>query len=115
MSAVNIPLTIEQGATYRKKLTWKDSAGDPIDISGYTARMHIREEKDSSNTLIELTDANGGIALGGAAGTIEMLILADVTETITWADGVYDLELVLGVEVIRFTEGAVTVSFEVTR
>ena len=66
MPAAKLNLTIEQGATYKKKFTWKDSAGVAIDLSGYSARMHIRKSKASSDPpLVELTNTNGGIVLGG--------------------------------------------------
>lgn len=38
-------LTINKGATFAPKFTWKDEEKNLVDLTGYTARMHIREEQ----------------------------------------------------------------------
>jgi hypothetical protein len=37
--------TIEQGATVDFELTYKDSNGDVVDLSKYTARMQVKNAK----------------------------------------------------------------------
>lgn len=117
MAAAKLKLTIEQGATFRKTLTWK--TGTPavaVDLTGCTARMHIRTEIASPTPLVSLTTENGGIILGGAAGTIVLLITATATAAIAWEAGVYDLEIILANgDVRRLLYGPVAVSLEVTR
>lgn len=117
MAAAKLKLTIEQGATFRKTLTWK--TGTPavaVDLTGCTARMHIRAEIASATTLVALTTENGGIILGGTAGTIVLLITAVATAAFAWETGVYDLEVVLtNGDVRRLLYGPVAVSPEVTR
>jgi hypothetical protein len=109
-------LEILQGETYTKQFVWKDSAGTEVNLTGYTARMQVRQSKASDTVLLELTTANGRIALGGAAGTIDLTLSATVTAAITWKRGLYDLELVASNGVVRrLLEGEVTVSKEVTR
>lgn len=116
MPAAELDLTIEQGATFDKTLTWQDADSTPIDITGYVARMQIREEKSADAVLLELTDVNGRIVLGDAAGTIQLLINAADTEAFAFTSGVYDLELESpGGVVTRLVEGKVKVSLEVTR
>lgn len=121
MTAGALNITIEQGTTFRKKLTWADDitfplAGSPIDITGYTARMHIREEVDSTTTELELTTVNGRIILGGANGEIDLLVDDATTAALTLESGVYDLELISGAGVVtRIVEGTYTLSLEVTR
>lgn len=109
-------LTINQGATFELTITWNDSNGDPINLTGYTARMQVRETYSSSSTIISLTQASG-ITLGGAAGTIAILISATTTAALTAPfSGVYDLELVSGAGVVtRVLQGAAVVTPEVTR
>ena len=109
-------LEILQGETYSKQFIWKDSAGANGNLTGYTARMQVRQSKASDTVLLELTTANGRIALGGSAGTIDLSLNATTTAAITWKRGVYDLELVASNGVVkRLLEGEVTVSKEVTR
>ena len=56
MAAGRYLLTIEQGATTDLLLEYKDSNGNPVDLSGYTARMQIRPSVDSSTTHLSLTN-----------------------------------------------------------
>ncbi len=116
MTAGNYTITIEQGATLGLTLTWRDESNALINLTGYTARMQVREQLDSATPFITLTTENGGIALGGAAGTITLNITATATAAITQTSGVYDLELVSsGGVVTRLLEGLVIIKPEVTR
>lgn len=114
MAAANYDFTIEQGATEVRTFTWKTSAGTPIDLTGYTARMQLRPMLTSETKLLDLTTENGGITLGGVNGTVVVTISASQTAALT-RGGVYDLELVNGPIVTRFVQGTVSISKEVTR
>lgn len=108
-------LCILQGATFSKVITWK-ADGVAVNLTGYTARMQIRATADAATPLIELTTANGRIALGGSAGTITLTISATDTAALTAGRAVYDLELVSsGGIVTRLVQGVVTISRNVTR
>lgn len=115
MPAAKLNLKIEQGATFRQKLTWQSDSGTPINLTGYTARMHIRSNVKATDILLELTTENGRISLTQLTGEINLLIDAVVTAGITWNSAVYDLELVNGSEVVRLIQGNITVNPEVTR
>lgn len=120
MAASKLKLTIEQGATFRKTLTWKaGTPAVPVDLTGCTARMHIRAVITDAVPLLSLTTENGRIILGGAAGTIALYIPASVTEGITWLAAVYDLEIVMPAapepDVRRLLYGQIVVTQEVTR
>lgn len=66
----------------------------PMDLSGYTARMQIRAAITATEVLASLTTENGGITLGGAAGTIELYLSDEATALLTFVKAVYDLELI---------------------
>lgn len=91
----------------------------PIDISGYSARMHCRTAKDTVDPpLLTLSTANGRISVTGAHGIIDLLVAAADTAAITWASAFYDMEIFssdVTPLVIRIVEGRVSVSKEVTR
>lgn len=88
----------------------------PVNLTSYTARMQIRETVETTTTLVELTTENGGITLGGAAGTITLLIAATATDDLDFETAVYDLELISGSGVVtRLLYGDVTLVSEVTR
>lgn len=108
--------TIYQGATFRKRLTWKAPDGTPIDLTGCTARMQVRPEVESPTVLLELTTANGCITLGGVAGTIELFVSDEASTLFTWTAGAWDLEIEFpGGDVRRLAQGSISVSPEVTR
>lgn len=109
--------TIYQGATFRKRLVWKAGTPKvPVDLTGCTARMQVRAEVESPDFLLELTTANGGITLGGAAGTVDLYVSDETTSAITWTSGVFDIEIEHpSGEVTRLAQGSVGVSPEVTR
>lgn len=119
MAAGELDIVIEQGATFQKRLTWVDNQvpAVPIDITGYTARMQLRTAKDEPDPpIIELTDGNGRIILGGVNGTIDLLIDCADTSALIDEFGVYDLEVESpGGVCTRLVEGSFELSLEVTR
>lgn len=116
MAAATHDILIEQGATFRLSLVWKDSLGAPINLTGYTARMQVRHKITDAAPLLTFTTANGAITLGGSAGTIEVVGSATSTDVLTVKSGVYDLEMVAPTgEVTRLIEGSATITPQVTR
>lgn len=110
----NHDFTIYQGATFSEVLTWRDSSEELVNLTGYTARMQVRNRIDG-DTVVSLTTENSRIELGGSAGTITLTISATDTAALS-EGGVYDLELIsAGGIVTRLLEGAVAFSKEVTK
>lgn len=105
----------EQGATFSRVITFQGSDGVAVNLSGYTARMQVRADHESAVVLLSLTTENGGIALGGAAGTVTLTATATQTAALAAGEAVYDLELVNGATVIRLIQGCFVVDPEVTR
>ncbi len=110
-------ITIYQGATYSQQFTWKDQAGTPMNLTGYIARMMARVSVDAATPFINLTTENNGIELGGAAGTIHIMMSDVQTAALTPQHGIYDLELENSAAkiVIRLLQGTLIISPEVTR
>lgn len=116
MTAATLDFTIEQGATFSRVLTWKDGNGDPVDLTGYSARMQARGTMMAPSTFIDINTSNGGIVLGGSDGTITLTVSASTTDAIGENAGVYDLELESGSGVVtRLLQGNVAISKSVTR
>ena len=114
MPAAIYDFEIEQGADYDKPLVWKDSTGNPVNLTGYTARMQLRPSVSSETVLLELTTKNGGITLGGATGKITLHFTEANTSPLV-KGGVYDLEMIIGGKVKRLVQGAISLSKQVTR
>ena len=118
-----LDLTMYQGASWDYTLTWTTTSGtvtSPVNLTGYTARMQVRETQASTATILSLTSGSG-ITLGGTAGTILLEASATTTAGVASADSpqsvyAYDLELISGAGyVTRLVEGNFYVDPEVTR
>ena len=91
MSAGKLKLLIEQGATFRKLLTWKaGTPAVPVDLTGCTARMQIRGVIDDAAPLVSLTTENGGI-LRLSDRVVELVLPAAGTSQLAPASAVLDL------------------------
>lgn len=89
----------------------------PIDLTGYTAQMQIRETLDSSTVIHELTSAvGGGISIDTANYTVTISIPANTTRNFDFTTAVYSLELTdpSGV-VTTLVTGNLTLVREITR
>lgn len=110
-------LSCYQGANFDYTLTWK-TGGTPVNLTGYSARMQVRDGYDGGSAIVSLTSGTG-ITLGGTAGTIALALSATTTAAIDATPSgqyVYDLELVSGAGyVTRLVEGTFIVEPEVTR
>lgn len=112
----NYDITIYQGASFNQLLTWRDENNALVNLTGYTARMMARNAAGASSPFLTLTTENGGIALGGAAGTITLSMTPAQTAALAPANGVYDLELAsAGGTVTRLLQGSLFVSAEITK
>lgn len=103
-----------QGSTFRKTITYKlDSV--PVDLSGYSARLQVRQTHYSTSAIASLTSSSG-ITLGGSAGTIDILINDEETKDFPAGNWVYDLEVESSGGIVdRLIEGSFVVTPEVTR
>lgn len=112
-----LDLKCYQGATFDYSLTWS-TGGSAVNLSGYSARMQVRDTYDSGTAIVSLTSGTG-ITLGGTAGTILLELSATATAALDGTPNtqyVYDLELVSGAGyVTRLVEGRFYVYPEVTR
>jgi hypothetical protein len=115
MAAGTLDFTIEQGATFNLLLTWKIN-DTLVNLTGYTARLQARVDVEDTELILSLTTANGGITLGGAAGTISLDQTATQTTLLPAGTYVYDLELIAANSTVtRLVQGELLISPEVTR
>lgn len=134
MAAGRYSFVIEQGATTDFEVIYNDSSGTPVDLTGYTARMSIRQSQISTSQLfITLSSSLGpcgtGLNLSGSqsstgypkplsSGSIGIYISAASSSQLSFNEGYYDLELMSGsgdcATVTRLLMGQVRLSNEVT-
>jgi hypothetical protein len=104
-------LEIEQGAVCERTFTYRDADGALVDLTNYTAELVIGTK--SSTALTATTDSE--ITLGGAAGTIHVLLSSVDTGGLTAGrrDYTYRLDLIDATEErTRLLRGTVTVVAE---
>jgi len=109
-------ITCDQGATFQKAISWNDSANNPYNLTGYSARMQVRPTAESTTVILELTTANGRITVGSTEYNVNLLVSAAITDGLTPGLYVYDLEIVSPAGVVdRILEGNFKVKIGVTR
>lgn len=107
-------LRIDQGSKHSFVVAVQDSNGVARNLTGYTAKLHIKKSKADASTVLELTEASG-LAINAAAGLITVTITDEQTTAMTWESGVYDLKITsAGGDAERILEGGVVVSEQVT-
>lgn len=109
-------------ASFTEVTTLRDSNGDPVDLTGYTALMHIRREIEDEEPLFTLDSESmpAGIVLGGVDGTIELRLTNEQTATpsVQWDGEMWVHDLLLSApsgDVERTYQGFITVTPAVTR
>ncbi len=110
-------ICIFQGATFNQTLFYETGEPSaPVNLAGYTAKMHIRSKPESKALILELSTTNDRIVLNEATGSIRLFISATDTALLSVCDkAVYDLELTTGAVTTRILQGNVIISPEVTR
>ncbi len=110
----SLNFTIYQGAIFNENMVWRNEDNSPVNLTGYTAKMTGRTVKNTTTSFFTLTTENGGITLGGIAGTIALLIDADDTAAL-YQNGVYDLDMIDAAGVPnRLLQGTITLNQRVT-
>lgn len=116
-------MCIKQGADYQLKLTIKDSASVPIDLTDHTFRGEVRDTASSTDSLASFTfekldqTTNTGEVLvkltSAASSAIPTEKSRSPERTITKL--AYDIESEANSIVTRWLEGVVELSPEVTK
>ena len=106
-----LDLIIEQGATFTRTITIKDTNDTAIDISTDTFAGQVRKRHQSATA-----EATFSFSItNGAGGEVTATISATDTAAMDAGDFVYDIEWTSGSTVTRLMEGVATVTPEVTR
>ena len=131
MAAGKYSFVIEQGATLDFEVQYKDSSGDPIDLTEYSGRLQIRSTfaQNGGELFLTLSSSRNpdgtGLNFSGSdgntpptSGSIGIFVAACTSSLLTFNEAVYDLEIYSGSAhcpfTIRLIEGKVKLSKEVT-
>ena len=108
---------IFQGSTFRRRFTFRDNDGNPINLTGSLLRLQCRPQFDSTLKIIDIDSASkGGITIIDAAGGVfEVELSAAATAAIT-EGGYYDIEMeATNGDVSRLFKGIISIDPEATK
>ena len=107
-------MTCYQGSTFDKTFTATNDS-TPINWTGYTAKLQVRQYVNTSDTAVLTLTTGSGITAGANDGKIIISATATQTGAIPQGNYVYDLELTSGSNISRLIQGQLTVAEQVTR
>ena len=116
MTAGRYHIKIEQGADLLLDIDVKDSSSSAVDFSGYSAvRSKFKNFVTDSSSVLEANNSNSRLTFSSTTGRLSLNVPASVTTSLTEGEGVYDMEVVDGSDVVfRVLEGTFEISPEVT-
>lgn len=95
MPAAEYNFSIEQGSSFKLAMVYKDDTGNPIDLTGWCARLiwktntNITQSFSSEN----LDNSVYKFTLAGSDGKLTLLFPAITTNNFDFTNAKYDLEL----------------------
>lgn len=112
-------LYVQANTTWRERWIYRDKAtGLPIPLTGYQARMQIRDRVTGASITLAPSTANGMLIINGAQGSVDLIVQTPDTKPLT-PDGAttqydYGIELFDATapfpNVLGFLQGVVTVA-----
>lgn len=109
-----VDLALPQGQTWDTSILW-ESDGDPVDLTGWSARMMLRASADAPSPTVSLSTATNTLT-AASNGVIGLSYSAISSAAITASTYLYDLEVVNPSGTVRrLMEGRAVVSREITR
>jgi hypothetical protein len=116
MPTTRLDITVNQGSAFKLNVQALNADKTVMDLTGYFARMQVRETPASTSVLMSATTEDGGITINSPGGVVMINISAATTTTMTWNTGFWDLEIYTNAaNVIRLVKGFASLSYEVTR
>lgn len=124
--AGQLNLEIEVGATFKHTIRWQQVTGDPVDVTGCSALLQVRETRDPYGAHV-LSIANYSAPVGAPTpwrvditvteveGRFDINVPPSVTTDLKVGEHYYDFKVTLvGGEVYRLVEGRMTVDEQVS-
>lgn len=109
---------IDQGSMFELNILAQNSDKSIMDLTGYDARMQVRETVDSAVVLMTASTGDGRITINAPGGIVMIRVGADVTSALTFNTAKYDVEVYKAADltvVKRLVQGNISLHPEVTR
>lgn len=107
---------VDQNTTFRFQIQYtEDDQATPIDLTGATAKMQVRDTKGGSKLAFTLTSPSGGITIDGPEGLLEIVATPTQTNKLFYPKSSYDIMVVdSNGNKIKILEGFISLSRSVT-
>jgi hypothetical protein len=106
---------VDQNATFSFIVEYKDNNGLPIDLTGSTAKMQVRDTKGGSKLAFSLTTPAGGITITPLLGKLTIKMTPTQTNKLFYPKSSYDIMVTdSNGNKIKMLEGFLTLSRSVT-
>ena len=113
--AVKKNFEVDQNTTFTFIVEYKDNNDLPIDITGSTAKLQVRDTKGGSKLSFTLTSPSGGITIDGPNGRLTCKMTPTQTNKLFYPKSSYDLMVTdTNLNKIKLIEGFLTLSRSVT-
>lgn len=114
--AVSKNWEVDQNTTFKFQIQYtEDDEITPIDLTGASAKMQVRDTKGGSKLAFTLTSPNGGLFIDGPTGTVDITITPTQTNKLFYPKSSYDIMIVdSNGNKIKLLEGFMTLSRSVT-
>ena len=106
---------VDQNATFTFIVEYKDNNGLPINLTGATAKMQVRDTKGGTKLAFSLTSPSGGIVIDPVNGKLTIKITPTQTNNLFYPKSSYDIMRTdSNANKIKLLEGFMTLSRSVT-
>lgn len=114
--AVTKNFEVDQNATFTFEVQYTlDDEITPIDITGASAKMQVRDTQGGSKLAFTLTSPSGGIVIDGPTGTVNVKMTPTQTNKLFYPKSAYDIMMIdSNGNKIKLLEGFMTLSRSVT-
>jgi hypothetical protein len=114
--AVKKNFEVDQNATFNFQVQYtEDDEVTPIDLTGASAKLQVRDTQGGSKLAFTLTSPAGGITINGPDGTLNVKITPTQTNKLFYPKSAYDIMVIdTNGNKIKLLEGFMTLSRSVT-
>jgi hypothetical protein len=107
---------VDQNTTFKFEIQYtEDDEITPIDLTGASAKMQVRDTKGGSKIAFTLTSPSGGISINEETGTLSISITPTQTNKLFYPKSSYDIMMIdSNGNKIKLLEGFMTLSRSVT-
>jgi len=106
---------VDQNTTFTFIVEYKDNNDLPIDITGSTAKLQVRDTKGGTKLAFTLTSPSGGITIDGPNGKVTCKMTPTQTNKLFYPKSSYDLMITdTNLNKTKLLEGFLTLSRSVT-